>query len=98
MQDMPPGKSESVTFLSRILVWFGVGYILSWMVRDIGADWRQMGKKDSTPPIIPEAEPVLRFTGPSITCPRCHRTSHNLDDVKNSYCRYCLDWIDTVPE
>jgi hypothetical protein len=39
---------------------------------------------------------------PSITCPRCNRTSYNLHDVEQSYCRYCLDrinkvWLHDVP-
>lgn len=33
--------------------------------------------------------PVQR---PSITCPRCGRTSHNPNDVREGYCGYCHDW------
>lgn len=26
------------------------------------------------------------------TCPRCRRTSHNPDDVREGYCGHCHDW------
>lgn len=28
----------------------------------------------------------------TITCPVCHRTSHNRNDVIQGYCGYCRDW------
>ena len=28
----------------------------------------------------------------SITCPRCHRTSHHPVDVREGYCAACHDW------
>jgi hypothetical protein len=28
----------------------------------------------------------------SITCPRCHMTSHNPNDVREGYCGNCHDW------
>lgn len=30
----------------------------------------------------------------SITCPRCNRTSHHPEDVRNGYCGNCHDWTD----
>ena len=27
-----------------------------------------------------------------ITCPRCERTSHSRDDVREGYCGHCHDW------
>lgn len=45
--------------------------------------------------IIPVTE------GGAITCPRCSRTSHNPDDVREGYCGNCRDWtrVDTgTPE
>ena len=29
---------------------------------------------------------------PAFTCPRCGRTSHNLQDVAAGYCGACHDW------
>jgi ribosomal protein L37E len=29
---------------------------------------------------------------PSVTCPRCGRTSHHPDDVAEGYCGACHDW------
>jgi len=29
---------------------------------------------------------------PSFTCPRCHKTTHNSDDVFEGYCGRCHDW------
>jgi hypothetical protein len=31
----------------------------------------------------------------SITCPRCGRTSHNPNDVREGYCGACHDWTTT---
>jgi hypothetical protein len=28
----------------------------------------------------------------SITCPACHRTSHNPNDIEQGYCGHCHDW------
>jgi len=28
----------------------------------------------------------------SFTCPRCGRTSHHPDDVREGYCGACHDW------
>jgi NTP pyrophosphatase (non-canonical NTP hydrolase) len=42
-----------------------------------------------TPPDMP---PVHRTPRPSITCPRCNRTSHNANDIANGYCGNCHDW------
>lgn len=28
----------------------------------------------------------------SITCPVCHRTSYNPNDVREGYCGACHDW------
>jgi hypothetical protein len=32
------------------------------------------------------------MTAASITCPRCGRTSHSPDDVREGYCGACHDW------
>lgn len=32
---------------------------------------------------------------PSITCPRCGRTSYNPNDIREGYCGYCHDWTGT---
>lgn len=32
----------------------------------------------------------------TITCPRCHRTSHHPTDVAEGYCSNCHDWTSTV--
>jgi ribosomal protein L37E len=29
---------------------------------------------------------------PSITCPRCGRTSYNPNDIREGYCGHCHDW------
>lgn len=34
---------------------------------------------------------------PSITCPRCGRTSHNPIDVRERYCGVCHDWTGLEP-
>lgn len=36
----------------------------------------------------------------SFTCPRCRRTSHNINDVREGYCGYCYDWtgLDAGPD
>lgn len=34
---------------------------------------------------------------PSITCPRCRRTSWNPNDVREGYCGYCHDWTRPDP-
>jgi hypothetical protein len=39
-------------------------------------------------------EPVLQ---PSITCPRCGRTSYNLNDIREGYCGNCHDWTSAKP-
>jgi hypothetical protein len=38
----------------------------------------------------PRAEPPS--APPSITCPRCGRTSQHPDDVREGYCGACHDW------
>jgi hypothetical protein len=35
---------------------------------------------------------------PSITCPRCGRTSYNPNDIREGYCGYCHDWTSVTPE
>ncbi len=30
--------------------------------------------------------------GPSITCPKCHRTSYHPKDIEEGYCGFCHDW------
>jgi hypothetical protein len=34
----------------------------------------------------------LNDSPPSFTCPRCGRTSHHPDDVREGYCGACHDW------
>lgn len=34
---------------------------------------------------------------PSITCPRCGRTSRNPNDVREGYCGNCHDWTGAPP-
>ena len=29
---------------------------------------------------------------PSITCPKCKRTSYNRNDIREGYCGWCHDW------
>jgi hypothetical protein len=29
---------------------------------------------------------------PGFTCPRCGRTSHHPDDIREGYCGACHDW------
>ena len=39
--------------------------------------------------------PELHFTfepTAAFTCPRCGRTSHNPDDLREGYCGACHDW------
>lgn len=36
------------------------------------------------------SDPVAAW--PSITCPRCTRTSHHPGDVANGYCGHCHWW------
>jgi hypothetical protein len=31
-------------------------------------------------------------TQPSITCPQCHKTSYNPNDVREGFCGYCHAW------
>lgn len=33
---------------------------------------------------------------PSITCPKCGRTSHNPNDVRERYCGNCHQYHDTM--
>lgn len=33
------------------------------------------------------------MTAPSITCPKCGRTSYNPNDIEQGYCGYCHDWV-----
>ena len=33
---------------------------------------------------------------PSITCPRCGRTSYNPNDVREGYCGHCHDWTQEI--
>lgn len=33
---------------------------------------------------------------PSITCPRCGRTSYNTNDIKERYCGYCHMWHENM--
>lgn len=40
---------------------------------------------------VDEPEPEL-----SITCPKCHRTSHHPQDVEQGYCGACHDWTTPV--
>jgi hypothetical protein len=40
---------------------------------------------------LPPREPVAESV-PSITCPRCGRTSHHPVDVREGYCGACHDW------
>jgi hypothetical protein len=35
---------------------------------------------------------VVRMTQPSITCPKCHRTSYNPNDIREEYCGNCTEW------
>lgn len=35
---------------------------------------------------------------PSITCPKCQRTSYNANDIKQRYCGYCHEWLDTTKD
>jgi hypothetical protein len=37
-------------------------------------------------------EGPVEGTAPSFTCPRCHRTSWNPNDVREGYCGACHDW------
>lgn len=32
--------------------------------------------------------------GLSFTCPRCGRTTHHPEDVRQRYCGSCHDWLD----
>lgn len=34
----------------------------------------------------------LMSATPSITCPVCHRTSYNDNDIAHGYCGHCHDW------
>lgn len=34
--------------------------------------------------------------GPTYTCPRCHMTSHNVDDARNRYCGNCHRFEDSL--
>jgi ribosomal protein S27AE len=43
----------------------------------------------SDPRFIPYEVPTGADTIPSITCPRCGRTSFNRGDIRNRYCGYC---------
>jgi ribosomal protein L37E len=38
------------------------------------------------------------MSSPVITCPRCGRTSHHPDDVREGYCAACHDWTSPPPE
>lgn len=35
---------------------------------------------------------------PSITCPRCHRTSYNSNDIANKYCGNCHQFHDMMTD
>jgi hypothetical protein len=43
-----------------------------------------------------EADPAgwvaERVGPPGFTCPRCGRTSHHPDDIREGYCGACHDW------
>ena len=34
---------------------------------------------------------------PSITCPKCHRTSFHSEDITHSYCGYCHEFHSVTP-
>ena len=36
-----------------------------------------------------------RIAQPSVTCPRCHRTSYHPKDIEQGYCGACHDWTST---
>ncbi len=36
------------------------------------------------------------MTEPSITCPKCLRTSYNINDVKHQYCGACHEFHDVI--
>jgi hypothetical protein len=37
-------------------------------------------------------ENILDVAEPSITCPKCGRTSFNSNDIAQGYCVMCADW------
>jgi hypothetical protein len=39
-----------------------------------------------------EREAEAATSAPSITCPRCSRTSYNENDIREGYCGACHDW------
>lgn len=40
----------------------------------------------------PQYSVGIAFPRPSFTCPQCHRTSHDPEDVIEGYCGHCHDW------
>ena len=36
---------------------------------------------------------TVERVAPSFTCPKCGRTSHNLNDVRERYCGACHEWF-----
>lgn len=39
--------------------------------------------------VTPLSEDAKRIHGPSITCPRCQRTSYHPEDIRQRYCGHC---------
>ena len=50
------------------------------------------------PPHGGEEGRVAAAALPSITCPRCGRTSYNRNDVRERYCGACHEFHETMPE
>ncbi len=58
----------------------------AWLERSIAEMRESIAEYRRTHPLVEET--------PSITCPRCWRTSYHPKDIDNSYCASCGFWGD----
>lgn len=43
-----------------------------------------------------ECKPLHEAVTPSITCPKCGKTSYSPHDIEDGYCGNCHDWTSDV--
>lgn len=57
-------------------------------------DWIREALKDAPPLTDEQCEKVARLLSQvdSITCPICHMTSYNPNDIREGFCGNCHDW------
>ena len=69
---------------------------LTRALRDVPHDAPRQLKKNLTNASSEVREAIKRFEFGFITCPRCHLTSYNQNDVENRYCGNCHMYHDQM--